>query len=1240
MGCRIKILLFLFFLIANIIVKSAFAVDEVTQVKVMTAGKSELVNFSRDEFAKEDKHFTELSNEDRLTYAIFQALVYDKKYPYLFKLIEEVKDRYLKLHMLSSLYLFSLNDKLTDDLRDRFYNHANKEQFEELLLLIEFEGGDFAKIDFAKQEFNAFAKASKFALGGNYNEAIEALKPFAAVFPFSYYYFLMMNNNYLEALEFVSKSEIKNRNFLEALCYYYLGDCEKVLEKISLSSSDYNESLLYIDCVTNSNNLNVDIKSIKKSKLQNFEKDPYLIFKSMEENKGATDQAYRSFYYVYKLDNHIKNLTLYKHEIQTFVEKMEEVNQNLKMIVARYESEWEKIEKSTDIQSIKKRILDLLDKTKDFKSVSFRSQTKEQTLSTFLEKQYNKNLTLLENAYNEQKKKEAESLVKLQSELDARLFLKDLKNRYVTQKEEFLKLQSTLNNYFAFSIEKELSLKEAFAFAKISLYWNFYQHAQDVDHEEKLNLLKNIVFDANEYVKRYKERQKDVLLVLAEAYSDAGEIENALNIYRSYLTIETMPSARTLMKVGELLFEKADYNEAANYFDMAAKKDNAYKNAAYYKIGWCYYLSGKLNEVATLFLNYQFDKQESKAELLFDEMVDLLSRVFYKLGIEKFEDYLKKYPNFPIPERLFKSVGDLHLFLADYQKALEIYEKGIDSYYIYQGSPELLSAKIEVLTLLAMFEEANREKVRFVDIYGKRSQYFSQYGVFPKQYRDNLVSAGFYYNANYEKEKNEDAYQKSVNLYLKFLEEFPLDEKVGEVAFYLAQLEEDKMLYVDAATHFRLSWQHNFKEKESLYRYLYCKYKLWQAGGLAASELVDDLKNYINNYPTTDRSTAVLIVLVDILIKENRQEEMLQQVEDAVKNQTNQDITKLLDFCEANFDVIKDKGRLAKIFEMGYVNNNNKHYLELKHYAMFIDAKQKEDNNELEQAALVYREIINDHNKTSFEEFAVFNLGLLLEKMGKTEEAIVLMERINQKEELKNKANDFIYTFGKKRGLYQQAATSALILSNTEKNASFYLLEALWLYLKAKDYHAAENVLAKLDSFNLNENEKRTLVLIKSILIYEKGDALAAFDGFVSSLKSDINAEYENDFIYYFHNALKKVIFLKPEDEARDALESYVEFLAKKFREKGKAFYLYNIAETLYDFSLFFLQKDEAISRSIEFYKRSLKLSVLDEDKDLVLKNVARLKELQPDLYKKVLELPEPSLDFIKDIKYGEIYVE
>lgn len=1240
MGCRIKILLFLFCLIANIIVKSAFAVDEVAPVKVMTAGKSELVNFSRDEFAKEDKHFTDLSNEDRLTYAIYQSLIYDKKYSYLFRLIEQVKDRYLKLHMLSSLYLFSLNDKVTEEVRDKFYNITNKEQFEALLLLIEFQGTNFGKIEFKNEAFNAFAKASKFALDGNYSVAIETLKPFATVFPFSYYYFLIMNDNYREALDFVSKIDIENKKFLEALCYYYLGDCEKVLEKLSLSSGDHNESLLYIDCVANSSNLKIDIKSIKKSKLQNFERDPYFIFKNMEENKGGTEQAYRSFYYIHKLNNHIKNLTLYKQEIQTFVEKMEEVNQNLKKIVARYESEWEKIEKSADMQSIRKRILVLLDKTKDFKAVSFKSHSKEQALSTFLDKQYNKHLALLENEYNEQKKKEAESLIKLQGELDARLFLKELKNRYVTQKEEFLKLQSALNDYYAFSIEKELSLKEAFAFAKISLSWNFYQHAQDVDQEAKLNLLNTIVFDANEYVKHYKERQKEVLLVLAEAYSDAGEIENALNIYRSYLAVEAMPSARTLMKIGELLFEKADYSEAANYFDMAGKKDNTYKNAAYYKIGWCYYLSGKLNEVATLFLNYQFDKHESKAEILFDEMMDLLSRVFYKLGSEKFEDYLKKFPKFPIPERLFKSVGDLHLFLADYQKAIEIYEKGINSYYIYQGSPELLSAKIEVLTLLAKFEEANEEKVRFVDIYGKRSQYFSQYGVFPKQYKDNLVSAGFYYNASYEKEKNEDAYQKSVNLYIKFLEEFPLDEKAGEVAFYLAQLEEDKALYVDAAKYFRLSWQLKFKEKEALYRYLYCKYKLWQAGSLAASELVDDLKNYINNYPATERSTAVLLVLVDILAKENRQEEMLQYIEDAVKNQKNKDITKLLDFCEANFEVINDKDRLAKIFEMGYVNNNNKHYLELKHYAMFVDAKQKEDNNQLEKAALVYREIINDYNKTSFEEFAVFNLGLLLEKIGKTEEAIDLMERINQKDELKIKAKDFIYTFGKKRGLYQQAASAALMLSNTEKDASFYLLEALWLYLKAKDYNAAENVLAKLDSVNLNENEKRTQVFLKSILIYEKGDALAAFDGFLLSLKSDINAEFENDFIYYFHNVLKKVIFLKPEDDARDALEAYVEFLGKKFRERGKAFYLYNIAETLYDFSLFFLQKDEAISRAIEFYKRSLKLSVLDEDKDLVLKNIVRLKELQPDFYNKPVELPEPRLDFIKDIKYGEIYVE
>ncbi len=1238
MGNRVRI--FVFFLIAFLLITAEnllAAEQDPESIKVRSAGERIVSDFINLDLSVEDSAiFNTVSKEDLLKYSLFQSFIYSKDYEYLLPIINDINDLRLSERLLYELLNIARKNGRLRQFK-KVFNKLILERSEKLSLLINIIDNEFSA-SYEDSNLNTFVTAYRYFLNSDYKKSIDILKDISDIFPRTFYYYLINAGEFQTAIEFISNAKIEDKSLYIALSNYYLDRCDIAIEALNDNSYLFEKKLLLVECGS-------EIKfedyfsSIKIDKLST---DPFLIYVNAKNGKFQNylelQQPYKSLFYNYKLKSYIEGLSLYKDEIDRFVSKMIQINVDLKNILEQYDRVWKELEKTGEYKEIRKKIIDIQEKVKGLKNISFSSSFKANEYIALFDKEHQNLLDMLQLNLTELQVKFAEEQAKLKTESEIKNFLEKIRVKKKISDEEFNDLVLKIDDYYHISVSKKLPSEEELAFAKIYVLW---QYSQQIPFEKKGHILDDLKKYSTFYLQKYTERKKDVLLVLAEVSEEQGKLDEAIVAYNNYLLLEDNPSGRILFKVAEILFDMGNYEACIKYFKDAAKKNENYRNAAQYKIGWAYYLMGKLLEVPDLFLGYKFNFEGEKNLILVDELMELLSRVFFKLGEDKIGEYLVKYPDFNKPDKLFKGVGDLHLFLADYDKALSVYEKGLTDYYLYKDSADLLMAKIELLNLLGKYELANHEKQRFVNLYGENSNYFRKFKSFPKQYKDNLFSVAVYFNVQYEKNNDDDSYKNAVMLYNRFLNAFREDEKSAEASFLLAQLEEAKKEYEKAAEHFSFAWQKMFREDESLYRALYCKYKLWQENKLVSAELINALKEYANIYPNNKRTVSIFMLLSDMLLKEKREAEMLNTLERTADLFGESGLIKVTDFCEANFKSVSDKKRLAAIFNRAFEVLKDRRFLELKHYSLFSMAKIEEENGRIAEAKMLYTQIIDDFNSTNFKEYALFNLAILLEKEGKLSDAVKTMELVKEKRELASKAKEFVYIFGKKTGFYIEAAEAALELSEFEpKKSNYYILEASWLFIKAGKFDRSEMVLKKLENNNITDDEKLSYTFLKAALAYNKEDFNVSFDLLLSLSKKDVNEEYEEDFIKFFHNTLKKTIFLKPEDDAREALEAFIDFLSRRFKNTAKPDYLFHIGEVLSDFSLFFVHKDEAISKAVEFYKRSLKLSVEQNNAKLVLKNLSKLKQLDTELYSKELLIPEIEVNLIEEIKHGEIFFE
>ncbi len=1198
---RITFLVFLFFSIP------LFAED----LKINNVGIKDLSNYMVKDFT-----FTEalenlfiLEDTDALSFIYFQAFKKELTIKVLKEIADGINNRVLKNDLIFNIFQDAKERKALDEFEKAF----NESLSEPLKLLISIEKKDFNR-RFADDAYNALLNAYKHALNGRYSDAVIVLEPYKNKFPHTYVIYLIKSKELEKAYAFISKNKLKD-NYLVNLVRFLKKDCNNILSNYEYDG--YLFEILKLEC-SFQNGLDYYPPSLQTLVPQKLEDDDFTIFRLFKTNKILQHEFiypyFLNYYYRWKLLTYVAFLESYVDDIDNFRKRLKTFLFEFGELESLYNKTLSKYELNNDEKALRDKFIDikkLVDNVKSFNYVGI-SSGDIRDLKKRLAKSFDESKKELFEKYSLflDKLTDEENRLNLEKEfrkLDLAIFQRQAWNR-----EELLELYKKNEDLFEKSINVEVSFAEKCYYNKIYLLWHIYLSENLTDEKKRVAKLNELIAVIKTFIKLYPySNNYDIYLILAEAYDHLGENKLAYEFYIKYITkaIGKDIPARVYLKMGDILFEEKLFKEAREYYFRAIKSNDLYSFVANYKIGWTYYLEEDYEEALKLLLSESIFASKEISEPLINETIELIAKIFFKRGRwEYLEEYFKRFNAFPFPERVYKSLGDLYVSLAEYDKALNVYERGIALYYLNYYSPSLLISKIELLTLLGKVKDLYSEKVRFNELFNRDSRYYAKFKVIPQEYGEIILSCAFYFNNEYDKFKNPNDFKLTEKLFLDYLNAPLKDKKTGEVSFLLAQLYYNENLLDKAGKYYENAYLNGFKEEESLYGQIVSLYGLWERSLVMGEILSKKIEMFIKTFPSSTKTLKMYLLLAHINLKMGEVEKALSIVEEKIKHASNAEIETIIDFLKERFQMIENKERVAQISNIAYEKTGNKKFLEFRHYALFVYAQNLETKNDLEKAKKAYELIVKDTKKTVFSEPALYNLALIEYRTGESKRALELMKHVSESQ-LIRKASEFLYNVGLETNNFSFAAESAEKLGVlNDDNEMFF--NSTKLYLRAGMNDSAFRVISKLQAKKLEGKDFIRLEILKALYSYylkEYATALNIFSGIVKTKNHDV---FDEEVINVVSELVKKSIYILSDDEARDFIESFIEICTFKYKEEGDLKYLYNVGDILIDLNTFFVNSKEAFEKGKKVLKIVLKESVEKERLEITTKIMNKFRSI------------------------------
>jgi tetratricopeptide (TPR) repeat protein len=1215
---RITFLVFLFLSIP------LFAIE----LKINPVGIKDLSNYMVKDFTFSEalENLFILEDTDALSFIYFQAFKKDLTIEALKEIADGVNNKALRNDLIFEIFQEAKKRNAIDEFQNVFKEGVSAP----IKLLIAIEKKDFQS-KFVDDAYNAFINAYKHALNGRYNDAITILEPYSNRFPHTYVIYLIKSNELEKAYDYISENRLKD-SYLVNLVKFLKKDCTDILSNYEYDG--YLFEILKLEC-SYQNGIDYRPPSIKTLVSERLMGDDFTIFRLFKTNKILQHEFiypyFLNYYYRWKLLTYVTFLESYVNDIDNFNKRLKTFFDEYSEIESMYNKTFSKYELNVE-KDLRVKFIDikkLVDNVKSFDNIkspngdiidlkrrlakSFDESKKQlfKQYSLFLDK-----LTYEENRLN---------LEKEFRKLD--LAISQMKQGNI---EELLRLYEENENLLERSKNVEVSFSEKCLYNKIYLLWHIYLSEKLTDEKTRVTKLNELIAVIRTFMKLYPaSNNNNIYLILAEAYEHLGENKLALEHYFNYINKEKSKdiSARVYLKIGDILFDEKLYKEARDYYYKAVKSNDLYSFVASYKIGWTYYLEENYEEALKLLLSESILASKEISEPLINETIELIAKVFYKRGRwEDLEEYFKIFNTFPFPERVYKSLGDLYVSLAEYDKALNVYEKGLRLYYLNYYSPSLLVSKIELLTLLGKVKNSYNEKVRFNELFNKDSNYYSKFKIIPQEYGDIVLSSAFYFNNEYEKFKKTNDFKLTEKLYLDYLNAPLKDKKTGEVSFLLAQLYYSEGLLDKAGKYYEDAYLNGFKEEESLYGHIVCLYGLWERAVVMGDVLSIKIETFIKTFPSSVKTLKMYLLLSFVNLKMGYVEKALSIVEDKINHSSNEEIETIIDFLKEKFQIIENKERVAQISNSAYEKTGNKKYLEFKHYALFVYAQNFETKNDLEKAKITYELIVNDTIKTAYTEPALYNLAIIENRLGRSKRALELMKHVSESQLIK-KASEFVYNVGLETNNYffaGEAAEKLGVLNND--NTMFF--KSIRLYLSAGMNDSAFRVISKLQEKELEGEDFKKLQVCKALYSYYIKDYATAINIFSDIVKTRNHKLFDEEVINVLSDLIKNSIYILPDDEAMDFIEGFIDICSVKYKEEGDLKYLYNVGDILIDLNTFFLNSKEAFEKGKKVLKIVLKESVEKERIEITTQIIKKIRSIGELLKPFVV----PTIDVEKEI--------
>ncbi len=303
------------------------------------------------------------------------------------------------------------------------------------------------------------------------------------------------------------------------------------------------------------------------------------------------------------------------------------------------------------------------------------------------------------------------------------------------------------------------------------------------------------------------EFKDKVLYKLAMAHLQEGNLVQATSYFEKI--IQNYPKSsinlESYFRIGEYHFDKHDYHDAINHYKaLLGKWDNPYFDMALYKLGWSYYnISDYSNAISTfIYLIEDIEHAErvesktigkSKADLR-SEAIHYIASCFTEYGgPEQAFEFLSPRRETSYARPVLVKMGELYRKRSFYQDAIDSYRKLLALYPNDENAPDIFDGIVLTYEADNQDDKANKVRQEAIDLFSPGGKWALNQPDGEAYTRGTQLAGTYlvYLGKTYQSEAQESGrvrdYQKAIENYKTYLEEYRHADNLDEINYYLAE---------------------------------------------------------------------------------------------------------------------------------------------------------------------------------------------------------------------------------------------------------------------------------------------------------------------------------------------------------------------------------------------------------------------------------------------------------------------
>jgi len=550
----------------------------------------------------------------------------------------------------------------------------------------------------------------------------------------------------------------------------------------------------------------------------------------------------------------------------------------------------------------------------------------------------------------------------------------------------------------------------------------------NVDYLQATRVLNRLVEGYKDY--RFRD---DALYLLGYCYFEEGKVEKAMAVFnrliKEFPKSDKIPEVYT--RLGEHYFDVDDFSRAIYYYSHVMEyPDTVYYENVLYKLAWIYYHKKKVVEASEYF-SILIDHNEKKfgrgtVSSIRNEAKNYIAIGFaeHASGISGAYSFFRKIGGRSYEYEVLRKICELYLLSDRIPEAVKAVDFLMSKYPYEQDNPILQDKLVSSFRRDENINIVNKEKGRMVSLFGERSAWREKNKDNPlvllmadQLIEKQILSIALYHQEKGDRDKDKREYIKAGQLYYDYLKKHPSDQFLtgtrynyaqvlfnlgnydGAIKEYTAVREySDDLQFKEKSSYGVISsWQNKLKADDPKYLMKEMKPAFDPKGVLLKPQdlsdkeklLVDACEKYRGLKLKNRRTPYVMYVEAEVYFRNNKLEDARRVYKDIVDQFPDDKVA--LDAMRntiASYNYEKDYPKVEewsnkllasrKLSDIGDV----KDIKGLLTGAVFRRARQMEDNGELKGAAAEYIRLAKQYPKSEYSDAALYNSGLIYEKIG------------------------------------------------------------------------------------------------------------------------------------------------------------------------------------------------------------------------------------------------------------------